>query len=382
MKINRKLALFQAGLIYFAGLGAAMQYAKLAVTFDLFLTRYEDYGSLVGLLLSSVGFIGILLGVFAAIFARRIGMVRVLLGGLVLGIICSLVQSFDLGFIPMLITRAIEGLSHLAIVVAAPTLIAQIVDPKDRPIMLIIWGTFFGVSFALMGWLGRMIALTYGVHSLFLLHALWLLLALIALWLSLRRDAQRNDAMPNTILSEHLRIYLTPAIFAPAMGWLFYTFCFVSLFTLIPNLVNAEWRGFLLTFMPLMTIISSLTLGAFLQRFFPAAAIVRIGFLAAAAFLGLLLFFNGSILFALLFAGGMGLTQGASFASVPEFNSNQADIASANGGMAQMGNLGNTIGTPILLTISLQLGTSVMIAISAILLCIGCFAHWAMQQRI
>ena len=46
-------------------------------------------------------------------------MARVLLGGLVLGIICSLVQSFDLGFIPMLITRAIEGLSHLAIVVAA-----------------------------------------------------------------------------------------------------------------------------------------------------------------------------------------------------------------------------------------------------------------------
>jgi predicted MFS family arabinose efflux permease len=40
--------------------------------------------------------------------------------------------------------------------------------------------------------------------------------------------------------------------------------------------------------------------------------------------------------------------QGASFAAVPQLNGTAAGQAQANGAMAQMGNIGNTIGTPIM----------------------------------
>jgi predicted MFS family arabinose efflux permease len=44
----------------------------------------------------------------------------------------------------------------------------------------------------------------------------------------------------------------------------------------------------------------------------------------------------------------MGLIQGASFASVPQLNASPLSQSQANGAMAQMGNLGNTLGLPVM----------------------------------
>jgi nitrate/nitrite transporter NarK len=49
-----------------------------------------------------------------------------------------------------------------------------------------------------------------------------------------------------------------------------------------------------------------------------------------------------------LFAA-LGLVQGASFAAVPELNATARDRALANGALAQMGNAGNLLGTPVML---------------------------------
>ena len=44
----------------------------------------------------------------------------------------------------------------------------------------------------------------------------------------------------------------------------------------------------------------------------------------------------------------LGLVQGASFTAIAELNPTAAARAEANGAVAQMGNLGNTLGTPLL----------------------------------
>ena len=50
----------------------------------------------------------------------------------------------------------------------------------------------------------------------------------------------------------------------------------------------------------------------------------------------------------LALAAAMGLIQGATFTAVPQLNGTAATQAQANGAMAQMGNLGNTLGTPVM----------------------------------
>ncbi|MCX8954589.1 MFS transporter, partial [Ruegeria sp. NA] len=47
----------------------------------------------------------------------------------------------------------------------------------------------------------------------------------------------------------------------------------------------------------------------------------------------------------------LGLVQGGSFAAVPQLNSTPENQALSYGAMAQMGNAGNLLGTPVLLAI-------------------------------
>ena len=122
----------QVMLIWFAGLGAATQFAKIAVPFSDVGLLYPDNAAVIGWLLSIISLMGAALGAISGAITARIGPNRLLLSGLVLGGALSLLQASLPVFQLMLLSRVIEGLSHLAIVVAAPTLIAQITSGRAR----------------------------------------------------------------------------------------------------------------------------------------------------------------------------------------------------------------------------------------------------------
>jgi uncharacterized membrane protein len=119
----------------------------------------------------------------------------------------------------------------------------------------------------------------------------------------------------------------------------------------LPPFIASEWRVFIIGAMPLMSIVFSLTLGVFLLRFVSAVRVIFLGFLLCMACALALVGFPGEPIVALALGASLGLVQGASFAAVPELNMRTEDRALANGGLAQMGNLGNTIGTPLMLGI-------------------------------
>lgn len=98
-----------------------------------------------------------------------------------------------------------------------------------------------------------------------------------------------------------------------------------------------------------MSMITSMTLGVWLLRYWSIVAVIKTGFLVSAGAASILILLPGSPVVCLVLAGAMGLIQGASFALVPELNDTAEDRGNANGVFAQAGNLGNTIGTPILL---------------------------------
>jgi predicted MFS family arabinose efflux permease len=328
-----------------------MQYAKISVIYDLLGGVYPDGGAALGWLVSVVGSIGIVLGVVAAMLVARIRYRRALLGALWLGAAVSLAQALLPPLPVMLAVRVIEGVSHLAIVVAAPTLIAQIATDQQRGLALTLWGTFFGVAFAVMAWGGRPLALSAGIPALFALHAAYM--AGFALYLSPRlRRLPQEDVAPafslRTVLATHAKIYRSSSICAPAIGWLFYTFCFVSILTVLPPYLDPSIRGLIMGTMPLTSIAVSMTIGVMLLRYLPAVQVVICGFALSVLSMIWLWAVPAGALACLALAGAMGLIQGASFASVPQLNKTASTQAQANGAMAQMGNLGNTLGTPVM----------------------------------
>lgn len=334
-----------------AGLGAAAQYGKVSVIFDLLPEAYPEAGAALGFVVSLVGFIGILFGVAAGLVVARIRYRRALLSALWLGAAVSLTQALLPPLPWMLLSRVAEGLSHLAIVVAAPTLIAQISAPRHRGFTLTLWGTFFGVAFAVLAFAGRPLAMAWGLPALFAAHGLYM--AGFALYLSARLRALPAEAAQPAfslagLLRDHGVIYRSASLAAPAAGWLFYTFSFVSVLTVLPPYLDPDLRNVIMGAMPLTSIAVSMTLGVALLRRLTAVQVVELGFALSALAVLWLWARPGATLACLALAGAMGLIQGASFAAVPQLNDTATGQARANGAMAQMGNIGNTIGTPIM----------------------------------
>jgi len=337
--------------LWAAGLGAAAQYGKMSVIFDLLPGLYPEAGAALGFLVSLVGGVGILLGVVAGLVVARIRYRRALLSALWLGAGISAFQALTPSFGWMLASRLLEGVSHLAIVVAAPTLIAQISAPKDRGFTLTLWGTFFGVAFAILAVAGRPLALSWGLPALFAAHALYMAACAVFLAASLRRLPAEQPQTPfslSQMVRDHVTIYRSPFLAAPAAGWLFYTFSFVSILTVLPPYLDPALRAPVMAAMPLTSIAVSMTLGVVLLRRMPAVQVVQWGFGLSALTMVWLWLSPGAPMACIALAAAMGLIQGASFAAVPQLNHGAAAQAQSNGAVAQMGNLGNSIGTPVM----------------------------------
>jgi predicted MFS family arabinose efflux permease len=366
-----------------AGLGAAAQYGKVSVIYDLLPATYPEAGATLGFVVSLVGFVGILFGVVAGLLVARIRYRRALLSALWLGAAVSLFQALLPPLSWMLASRIAEGLSHLAIVVAAPTLIAQLSAERDRGLTLTLWGTFFGVAFALLAFAGRPLAQALSPEALFAAHGAYM--ALFALYLARRLKSLPPSGPPPEVslasaLRVHLTIYRSPHLSAPAAGWLFYTFSFVSILTVLPPYIAPELRGLILGAMPIMSILVSMTLGVYLLRHLSAVAVVMLGFGLSFACTLWLYLLPGDPLACLALAGAMGLIQGASFAAVPQLNQGAAAQAQGNGAMAQMGNIGNTVGTPIMALGLAAAGYAALPLLAGLAFLAGLLAHLTLRQ--
>ncbi|MFN7599188.1 MAG: MFS transporter, partial [Cereibacter sp.] len=130
-----------------AGLGAAAQFGKISVIFDLLVADYGTPGR-VAFMVSIVGLVGLVFGTTAGIFGQRIGLRRVLLGALLLGAALSAFQALLPPYPVMMASRILEGASHLGIVVAGPVLIAQTAPQRHQGLAMTLWSSFFGLSFA------------------------------------------------------------------------------------------------------------------------------------------------------------------------------------------------------------------------------------------
>jgi MFS family permease len=302
-------------------------------------------------MLSIVGTVGLILGTTSGLWVARIGPRRAMVAALVLGALVSAVQMSFPPYPLMLASRVLEGLSHLAIVVVGPTAIAGLAGGRGQGAAMTLWSSFFGVAYAVLFWIGPQILDARGPGYLFGLHAGWMAALAAILWLLMPADPRVEAvAQRPSLLSEHRAIYASPFLAAPAMGFACYAVTYVAVLTLLPAQMG-EMGGFIGVAMPLVSIAVSLTLGVWLLGHLQAVALVKAGFVAAMiAAVGLWEFWAQpmAVLFALAVAAALGIVQGASFAALAELNPSPEGRAKAAGAIAQLGNLGTTTGTPML----------------------------------
>lgn len=374
-------------VLWLAGLGSAAQFAKIGVIFVDLQTHYNRFGPASGFLLSLISLLGILFGLLAGILGAHIGFRRLLIWALALGAAMSLFQAVLPAFPLMLASRVLEGASHLAIVVATPTLIAEIAPKRYQGFALTLWGTFFGVAYALAALIVPVLIGFGGLPAVFVGHGVYMaaFTALLAVLLPTDIGGRTETGPwpgPAAVLARHRDTYRSPYIAAPAIGWVFYTLTFVSLLTVLPTYVDESIRAFVIAAMPIASIVSSMTAGLWLLRHVSAVAVVVIGFAASMALGAMLWIAPGSPILCIALFATLGLVQGASFAAVAQLNTETNDRALANGALAQMGNLGNTSGTPLLLAIVAWLGPAGFSVFTIVCYALALLCHlWMIRLR-
>ena len=130
-----------------------------------------------------------------------------------------------------------------------------------------------------------------------------------------------------------------------------------------------------------------MTLGVWLLSKLPAFRLVQCGFaVAILASLGLWVTWGQGASetgFALLMAAALGVVQGASFASLAQINPSAEDRARGAGAIAQLGNLGTTIGTPLLALILAKSGATGLAVFLIGFSALGIAIHaWQARRRI
>jgi hypothetical protein len=373
-------------LLWATGLAAAGQFGKVATVFDLAAGVWPGASAvMLGLMVSCVGFAGIALGATAGLVVQGAGYRRVLVVALASGAILSALQAALPPLPVMLALRLAEGVSHLAIVVAAPTLIAQVAPPARQGLAMTLWSSFFAVSFAVTAWAGRPLAESAGLPALILAHAglMALLALLVARALPPDPPARRADLGLRALIAQHAAIYGSARQAAPAMGFFCYTVLYVAILTLLPPMTGAR-QALVATALPLVSIAVSLTLGVWALRHVTAVTLVQGGF--AVALLGGALLGAGwgaeplRLTGAFLIAAALGVVQGASFAAIPQLNATAEGRARAAGAIAQLGNVGTTAGTPVMAALVGAFGPW-GIAGMVLPFCVAGIAVHAMQAR-
>ena len=139
-------------ILWLAGIAAAMQFAKFSFAFDFLKNQYNVSPFLVGLSLSVVGLIGLVFGITISIYSSKITQNKLLLISLLLGFLISFIQALNPVFPILFISRILEGISHLGIVVSAlgpPVFSYFLTLGKDSLIIIVMTFSLLGAIYGI-----------------------------------------------------------------------------------------------------------------------------------------------------------------------------------------------------------------------------------------
>ncbi|WP_457323632.1 MFS transporter [Roseateles sp. P5_E11] len=350
-------------LLCACGVLAGGQFAKISIEFTRLQAVYNASPAGMGLLLSTVGVVGLLCGVVAGWLAPRVGYRRLLLIGLGGGALLSALQALLPPFGLFWASRVPEGAAHLAIMVATPTLLIHACAPPHRTAVMGLWATVVGLAFAVLAGLDRLLPQGLAPRETLAGHAMLLALAALAvrLWVADVRAAPA-PVMAGAragVLALHREVYADLRTALPGLAFFFYAFPTIALITFVPRF-SGQGQGGFHTVLPLMATAGTLAAGWAARRFEGGLKLVRLAYLAfgaaALALTGAALMGAPTEALALLTLTCAGLGGGAASTLIPQLNPTPAQQARASGVLVQLGNLGSVSGPPLFAALADRFG--------------------------
>jgi predicted MFS family arabinose efflux permease len=343
--------ILDAALLIGAGIVAACQVGKAFIAMPLIVADLHIGVGLGSIILAVVALTGALGAMPVSMFMRRLGARRALILGLVAIGVGSGIGAAASGAAILILSRAIEGLGLLAAVLVIPDLLQQAVAPRDRDLMLAIWGTYMPIGTVLMLLLGPVLP-QIGWRALWAFDGI-LPIAYAALCF-FRFGLGERGSRGSSLLNDVEALFRAPGCLYLALAFGLYSFSYVAIAGFMPLILVTQLHlsvaaaGLLTTAAVAANVIGNVMAGVLLRAGIPAWANIATSFVVYGA-APLIIFTSGAAgptvaITAALTLGIGGLTPGSIFAAVPRFAPNPTLVTPTVGLIQQASNIGQFVG--------------------------------------
>lgn len=338
-------------LVIGAGVAAGMQVGKLPPLLPALRDEFALGLVLAGFVASSFNIVGAACGILGGAASDRLGGARSLVLGLLLLALGSAGGALAPSGTLLAVGRFVEGIGFVLVVVSASALVAHLAAPRQRKLALGWWSAYMPLGAGLGLLIAPPVAAIGGWRGV------WLACALLAVGIALLVLRQRNR-LPQPPVRARLSLAplrrLGPWLLAGCFAT--YTAQWFSLVTWLPTffadqaILTASGTALVMLLLMAVNIGGNLASAAMMHHGMPrwlliAAASGAMGLCATAAFAA-----EGSALLragmALLASGIGGCLPAAVLASAPAHAARPSELATVNGIVVQVLNIGSFLGPP------------------------------------
>jgi cyanate permease len=351
-------------LLLACGIGASMQVGKVPPALGL-LQRDLHLGLLVSAwVISMFSVVGATLGCLAGSVVDRMGPQRAATGGLFGIAAASLAGSFALLPWMLLVSRALEGMAFVMVVVAIPSLLVASASESDRRFVPALWGIYMPTGMAISLASAQPVLAAHGWRVLWQMDAVVLIVLGLALLLApAPQVATRGRALSG--LRELLRSVWHTGPVLLAVIFACYTVQYMAVMGFLPTLLQAQGAsaqaaGLLSALAVIANAAGNLSVGALIargavpRRLIAAACLVML-VAAAGIYLQALPATLRYLLVVSLAAVG-GLIPASIFALVPRLAQDRHSTATTMGFVVQFSHLGQLAGPPAVAAVAAAAG--------------------------
>jgi DHA1 family inner membrane transport protein len=351
-----------------------------------------------GWLLSVINLVTAMGGMAIALTADRLGHRRLILFGTALCLVTSLLGGMAGSTDLLLGLRVLEGLGFISVVVAIPSLLVRIANPRDLRLVLAAWSTYMPAG---AGTMMLIAALALPATSW---RWIWWIAAgasgamLLALALRARRRHEL-DPVPATrrpILAEMAEVATSGGPLAIGICFGAYSCCWFAVVGFLPTLqverlhFAPQTAAIVTTIVALVNIIGNLAAGWLLQRRVPRVVII-VSATVSMAFCASAIFVDGvsdiaRLVLAGVYSAVIGVLPGCLFTAIPLHAPRPQLIGASAGLLMQISNFGALIGPPITAALVSAGGwpaaswmTATALGIAALA---GIFLHWRERRKL
>jgi len=340
-------------LLVGSGLVASAQIGKAIISIPLIRNDLALGLDLAGLIVAIFATLGATLGIGAGVLVGRLGIRRSLIGGMGAVAVGNVIGAGAPDEYVLLAARVIEGIGFMGVVLAIPSMLAQLVRRDVRDTVMAVWSAYMPAGIMLMLFAGPLLP-TIGWRTFWFANAL--VASGCAILLAIHAPAMSAAPREATsrFFAEVAAVVRRPRCLVLAFAFFAYSCQIFSLSFALPLLLTSAYKvslgaaGLLSALVLAVSTIGHVSSGFLLRSGVPiwtniAAAFLFFAFSGFAVYGGVLTA-EGTSLVAALALGIGGLAPGAIYAAVPRAAPGPSAVPSTIGLVQQASSLGQFAG--------------------------------------